>query len=222
MSSASSDKVLFDRNEAASTHDEIWDDTALIRIYEETKQRTYKAMQKDGAAGSSKDATGEGKAPKTWKQGDLCMAPYEDGKWYEAKILSIDEKVKKCKVNYTEYGEETADVELDRLLTEDDVKYEEAQEGADAEEGEESMESESASVSKADSGTDRQSKDRFPIPAVCPPPPPGLFGKIPKAASQNEALTNMLMSWYMSGYHTGYYQGMADAKASKPPRNGQK
>lgn len=44
------------------------------------------------------------------------MAPYEDGKWYAAKILSVDEKAKKCKVGYTDYEDETSTVDLSALM----------------------------------------------------------------------------------------------------------
>lgn len=37
-----------------------------------------------------------------------------------------------------------------------------------------------------------------------PPPPPVVFEE--NVASDNEALSSMLMAWYMSGYHTGFYQ----------------
>jgi hypothetical protein len=41
------------------------------------------------------------------------MAPYSDGRWYNAKIVSIDGE--QCRVNYTEYDEED-DVKVSDLL----------------------------------------------------------------------------------------------------------
>lgn len=52
------------------------------------------------------------------------------------------------------------------------------------------------------------SVSRTPPPP--PPPPPMLSNEV--IAGDEEALANMLMSWYMSGYHTGYYQGISQQK----------
>ena len=46
-----------------------------------------------------------------------------------------------------------------------------------------------------------QSTRHIPPP---PPPPPLLPEGVVRG--DEEALANMLMSWYMSGYHTGYYR----------------
>jgi hypothetical protein len=61
----------------------------------------------------------------------------------------------------------------------------------------------------------RAANKEFPIPQLCPPPPPAMFQNIKRPGTDREALTNMLMSWYMSGYHTGYYQGLSDGKSAK-------
>lgn len=61
--------------------------------------------------------------------------------------------------------------------------------------------------------TDRSYKKggmNFNIPK-CPPLP-----VVPEdvIAGNEEALANMLMSWYTSGYHTGYYQGMNNVESN--------
>lgn len=42
------------------------------------------------------------------------------------------------------------------------------------------------------------------MPTSVPPPPP-MFSGIPPP-NDEEAFSNMLLSWYMCGYHTGYCQ----------------
>jgi len=44
--------------------------------------------------------------------------------------------------------------------------------------------------------------DHTPPPP--PPPPPILSDEVIRG--DEEALANMLMSWYMNGYYTGYYR----------------
>ncbi|KAI1722428.1 survival motor neuron protein (SMN) domain-containing protein [Ditylenchus destructor] len=87
---------LNDANEF--TKEEIWDDSALIEMYEQTRSLTH-----------------------SWKVGDYCMAPYEeDGKYYPAKVVKIMNN--KCEVIYTDYDTKAA-VKLGDLLREDDVDY---------------------------------------------------------------------------------------------------
>jgi len=51
-------------------------------------------------------------------------------------------------------------------------------------------------------------------PPPCPAPPV-ISGDI--LAGSEEALANMLMSWYISGFHTGYYQGKQQQQQQFPP-----
>jgi len=50
-------------------------------------------------------------------------------------------------------------------------------------------------------------------PAPPPPPPPVLTEEIVRG--DEEALANMLMSWYMNGYHTGYYRGLQQNRSKE-------
>lgn len=54
----------------------------------------------------------------------------------------------------------------------------------------------------------------IPLPPF--PPPPVLTDDV--IGGDEEALANMLMSWYMNGYHTGYYQGSKQAHRRDKPR----
>jgi survival motor neuron protein len=112
------DQVLFsrasDRNES---HEEIWDDRALIRAYDKSVGRIKRAIGAKIAnerhhiatAVSVDSAALKSAASKNeWKINDLCRAVYsEDGLVYPARIISIDNNQAterfKCKIQYLYY-----------------------------------------------------------------------------------------------------------------------
>ncbi|CAD5207196.1 unnamed protein product [Bursaphelenchus okinawaensis] len=102
---------IFNKDNGDANED-VWDDTAMIEMYDKCKAE---AMEKIRISTSQENLSN-----KAWKVEDLCMAPYEDGKWYPAKVLSIDGD--RCKVCYTEYNEE-AEVDVKDLLRKDTVLY---------------------------------------------------------------------------------------------------
>ena len=82
-----------------------WDDTELIKWWDESEAMFKKALQ-------NKD----GKGKKKWKVGDPCRCVWEeDGQEYEAEIVEIKQNEGKCVVNYCGYDEE-AEVNLTDLM----------------------------------------------------------------------------------------------------------
>uniref|UniRef100_A0A914GRE6 Tudor domain-containing protein n=1 Tax=Globodera rostochiensis TaxID=31243 RepID=A0A914GRE6_GLORO len=201
VSESGSDKILFQKKSVERDNYEL-DDAEFVKMYDRTTAKSLNNTHNSGINDSSSLAPQQGN--RKWKVGDQCMAPYEaDGKWYPAQIEEISVGKKACTVSYTGY-EQKAILKLEDLLADSDV---EAAEDAADQEAEE--------TSGATKIADSAKKDAFPIPDLCPPPPPSMFGKIAVAGTEKEALTNMLMSWYMSGYHTGFYQGVMHAKTSQ-------
>ncbi|CAD5211998.1 unnamed protein product [Bursaphelenchus xylophilus] len=98
---------LFNKNNGDA--EDIWDDTAMIEMYEKSKSATMEKVKLSASQTQGKT--------REWKVDDTCMAPYEDGRWYPAKVLSLDGET--CRVVYTEYDEE-ADVNVADLLRPDD------------------------------------------------------------------------------------------------------
>uniref|UniRef100_A0A915M1P5 Tudor domain-containing protein n=1 Tax=Meloidogyne javanica TaxID=6303 RepID=A0A915M1P5_MELJA len=112
-SSDSSGAVLYTRKEI-SVHDEVWDDTELIKMYEKSTAKTYEKLQNNF---NNKNNTSKNSGSKIkWKIGDHCMAPYEDdGRWYPAKIESINIAKGNCLVTFDGYNTK-ATVKLDSLM----------------------------------------------------------------------------------------------------------
>ncbi|GMT29314.1 hypothetical protein PFISCL1PPCAC_20611, partial [Pristionchus fissidentatus] len=227
---------LYSKGSSSSANEmaEIWDDTLLIKMYEESISSAYNTVAP--AATPSKGKKGEAKREvkqeeNGWSMGDRCVAPY-DGLWYPAVITRIDVSSGTAEVCFDGY-DNTETVSVDELYPE------ESTEGGDQQEGEEA-ESEAMEVSqqsapstssippsrkRTNGGKNGRNENegrgdrgggegyRAPIPSLAPPPPPS-FTALPRP-TEDDALSSMLMSWYMSGYHTGYYQAMQDVKAGK-------
>uniref|UniRef100_A0A914MBY1 Tudor domain-containing protein n=1 Tax=Meloidogyne incognita TaxID=6306 RepID=A0A914MBY1_MELIC len=219
-SSDSSGAVLYTRKEV-SVHDEVWDDTELIKMYEKSTAKTYEKLQNNF---NNKNNTSKNSGTKIkWKIGDHCMAPYEDdGRWYPAKIESINIAKGNCLVTFDGYNTK-ATVKLDSLMTEEDVEW--VSDEADQEENDRKKSDDKTTDLEPPSTTKNNQKTNkanigsiFPIPDLCPPPPDYLINKVSAAGTDREALTNALMSWYMAGYHTGFYQGLM-AQRTETPKN---
>jgi len=236
------DAVLYSKkndNVVQSDDDNIWDDSALIRLYEQSKAKTMSRMR------NSSDRK------KLWKVGDQCMAPYQDdGRYYPVKIMDIDELDETCLVEFTGYDGETDTVELSDLLRESDVELDEANDNKGDETGlVEKMDDDQNSLpinsqqeakkqkipiintprpgsgfsGSFSMGTNVPNTGLMPFPV---PPPPSLFAGLPmslRAASgsqpsgEKDVMTGMLMSWYMAGYHTGMYNGLQEGREKAKP-----
>uniref|UniRef100_A0A915LPZ4 Tudor domain-containing protein n=1 Tax=Meloidogyne javanica TaxID=6303 RepID=A0A915LPZ4_MELJA len=190
-SSDSSGAVLYTRKEV-SVHDEVWDDTELIKMYEKSTAKTYEKLQNNF---NNKNNTSKNSGTKIkWKIGDHCMAPYEDdGRWYPAKIESINIAKVNCLVTFDGYNTK-ATVKLDSLMTEEDVEW--VSDEVDQEENARKKSDDKTTDLEPPSTTkNNQKTNKANIGSIFP---------VSAAGTDREALTNALMSWYMAGYHTGW------------------
>ncbi|XP_022333779.2 survival motor neuron protein-like [Crassostrea virginica] len=126
--SASSGTVLFQRGRHGSdSENDLWDDTALIKAYDNAISLVKAQIKKDqGLTDEEKPETTNKKhksgkrkkrhrKKKQWKAGDQCRAVFsEDGLVYDAEILSVDQQAGTCVVRYRGYGNEEEHI-LDNL-----------------------------------------------------------------------------------------------------------
>uniref|UniRef100_A0A915EK61 Tudor domain-containing protein n=1 Tax=Ditylenchus dipsaci TaxID=166011 RepID=A0A915EK61_9BILA len=150
-------------------------------MYDRTRAMIFDKVQNSGPSSKPSSAQPQtiNQAARSWKVGELCMAPFaEDGKYYPAKISKLLDKNKTCEVVYTEYDTK-AIVKLADLLSEDDVEY-----------------------AAEDAATSDNAQTQQVVEASSSSSGPQQIFPIAQAGNDKEALTNMLMSWYMSGYHT--------------------
>ncbi|KAM3720565.1 Survival motor neuron protein [Dirofilaria immitis] len=108
-----------DLNDAEN--EDIWDDSALIRMYDEMINKTYDSLGEQYiTTGRRKKKHRKGPRIK-WYVGDRCMAPYYDDElWYPAVVREISLREGTCLVLYDVYDEQAwvdiADLIFYRLL----------------------------------------------------------------------------------------------------------
>lgn len=223
--------VLFSKDESnLMTSDEIWDDTALIEMYEQSIKKTYKKLGvQQGTSTSESDDQKE--RLKKWRMGDRCLAPYyEDNLWYPAIVKEIKPAVGMCTVVYDEYGESASvkltDLELreDDSVVSEDSNSQKLPKFSKAHNAKKNAVRNSPSKNVSLPGSSKATLKEIRtgvlkslatpsdtmIPGAIPPPPP-MFSNIVDP-NDEEAVSNMLLSWYMCGYHTGYYQALQNEK----------
>ncbi|KAL6731362.1 hypothetical protein Aduo_002235 [Ancylostoma duodenale] len=199
--------IVYKKDDAVENED-VWDDTELIKMYEDCVSATYSKL---GAAATS----------QSWTTGDSCLARYsDDDLYYPAKIVEIREQKghdTEYLVMYEGYGNSEW-VSADDLApaSSDDGSQEDGNVTMDSAPDDTPIASNSAKINKSKKertfrkgtgnlGRAGQANRPHPsIPSIAPPPPMVM----PRLAvpDEAEALSSMLMAWYMSGYHTGYYQ----------------
>lgn len=106
------------------THDDIWDDTLLIKAYEESirlqKEEVAKEMamktntKRQTSEEESESSSSNPVVAEDFKVGDFVRSTYEDGVDYEAEILTISENGMAL-IKYIGYGNEQR-VKLDDLV----------------------------------------------------------------------------------------------------------
>ncbi|CAB02838.1 Tudor domain-containing protein [Caenorhabditis elegans] len=190
--------------------DDVWDDTELIKMYDESLQEISK--NETSAKITSRKFKGEDGKMYTWKVGGKCMAPYEENGEvtdYPATIDTIGGADNlEVGVTFIYYGGQAVVQMKDLWLNEEAI--------ADAVKAENDLQktkktSTVNSVAHSNSkSTSSAPNTSMPFPSFAPPVPPNIIAMAP--VNQKEAMNSMLMSWYMSGYHTGYYQALADQK----------
>jgi hypothetical protein len=104
-------------------HDDIWDDSLLIKAYEESVRMRNEDVAKELAMKTNKKTSdevesmesGSTQSTMTFKEGDFVRSTFsEDGVDYEAEILKINEN-ETCCVRYLGYGNEER-VKLEDLI----------------------------------------------------------------------------------------------------------
>ncbi|XP_045216866.2 survival of motor neuron protein-like [Mercenaria mercenaria] len=176
-------EVLFQRGKEDENED-IWDDTALIKAYDEAVSvMKMKAAEQNGLSVTDEDVLatpksrkqnrkrGRSKKTRKWKVGDRCRARFsEDQCLYEAEIISIDDAAGTCYVRYADYGNEEEQM-LKDLLRVRKAKHKQVQE----------------SENESDSGMDWRSarsshtaSHSTSLPSMAPPRQPGTSEHMPQ------------------------------------------
>eukprot|EP00054_Salpingoeca_dolichothecata_P023710 m.159029 g.159029 ORF g.159029 m.159029 type:complete len:385 (-) comp24779_c0_seq2:20-1174(-) len=110
-------KVVFHRGQSNSR--DVWDDSALIKSYEQA-MKTFRLAVGGSTEEESppKPSTKKRKPKRRWRVGDRCQAVWsEDNEIYAAEIESIDEAEQTCVVVFSEYGNKE-EVDLADLMFE--------------------------------------------------------------------------------------------------------
>ncbi|KAM3720564.1 Survival motor neuron protein [Dirofilaria immitis] len=202
-----------DLNDAEN--EDIWDDSALIRMYDEMINKTYDSLGEQYiTTGRRKKKHRKGPRIK-WYVGDRCMAPYYDDElWYPAVVREISLREGTCLVLYDVYDEQAWVDIADLMPIEND---DEGTSNGNTTQETIAMKQQEWRINHTQTATDcfnhmqsSSTNQHTSIPSMVPPPPMA-FNNLP-APDNDEALASMLMSWYMTGYHTGYYQALQDKK----------
>lgn len=214
-----------DHLQEAADVDDVWDDTLVMKTWEESVRLVKEDVAKrianstNSQEGVSLVDTSAGERKLDWepvpvlKAGDFCRATFkEDGIDYEAVIVSMDAH-NRCLIKFLGYGNEQY-TPLKELVASWGEEFRVEQiEAATLEAG--------ASTEEADSNASTMNSDREEEVAdkrtrcrtskkrksrnICPPMPP-------MPPTGDDSLHAMLMAWYMSGYYTGLYDAEGRAK----------
>ncbi|XP_061389321.1 survival motor neuron protein [Musca vetustissima] len=232
-------KVPNESKDATAAADDVWDDTLLIKAYDDSVKLAREELARRISLSTSKKSdtndTSEGKKSKSsgsgagtaaggtleniashaeYKVGDYVRATYEDGIDYEAKIMSIDKEAGTCLLKYIGY-DNVQEVALCDLIASWGKKYRRLQFAKAKLEAETTAPDDAVNVTcPSTSGkTAKKIKTKLSKSTMPPPPPIPPMLTASHNAEDSEHLSAMLMSWYMSGYYTGVYQGMQMAKS---------
>lgn len=212
----------------------IWDDTLLIKAYEQSiklqqaemakrlaRATNQKSSEKGESTNEDEDGDDERTSVEEFQVGDFVRATYDaDGIDYEAEIMLIDEN-SDCRIKFIGYENEQVVSMADLLPSwgpeERSKQTSEAADAAAAEEEDEYI---------ATNGVEPTVQHFNPFNThqfgslLQPPPPPPMPPMLNEMTEDSEHLSAMLMAWYMSGYYTGLYQGhkMSKQKAEQQPQ----
>ncbi|VDM30602.1 unnamed protein product [Hydatigera taeniaeformis] len=163
---------------------------------------------------------------RKWQVGDLCLCQWcEDGKWYFAKIIDINDGTGCCDVEFLYYGNEQHFISLDQIhrveasswkLVEDEDNTLAAQDllstaGMKSDEEnlptvlEPSTQSEKSDV-KDTLVQDKRSSRRSELKSSNGPVLSHFWRSflLETYGNDESAVRNLLYSWYICGYQTGY------------------
>lgn len=222
---------------------DIWDDTLLIKAYDDalkiTKEEVAKRLanltnrpDRDSVTDTTEDEDDKNakgnRTDKTYKLGHHVRATYDvDNVDYEAKIIEIHHDGY-CSIEFVGYGNQQT-VAISELLPSWGRKARKRQIKAAAEQMEVNEDSQGFSevstsindrkhrVKAVNRGEVIPNRNGIPRGNLAIPPPPPMPPMLSDSTEDDEHLSAMLMSWYMSGYYTGLYQGqkLSNAAASK-------
>lgn len=214
-----------DRLQDTTDVNDIWDDTLVMKTWEESMRLAKEDVAKRIANATNQSpsvdtSAGDRKldwAPVSKKAGDFCRATYkDDGVDYEAVIVSVDSQ-ERCLIKFLGYGNEQYTPMKELVASWGEEFRVEQIEAATLENGTSAEEPDSnASTLNSDREEESQrcgdqrprrrgGKNKRKANLPCPPMPP-----MPPTGDDN--LHAMLMSWYMSGYYTGVYDAQERAK----------
>ncbi|XP_065363757.1 survival motor neuron protein [Calliphora vicina] len=199
-----------------------WDDTLLIKAYDNSIKLAREELARRMATSTSKDVShcsNESNNLKSvdianinrkdeYKVGDYVRATYDDGIDYEAKIVSIDRISGTCLLKYIGYENEQTTA-LDNLIASWGKKSRRLQFAKAKLDNTDHI----INMDNTGSKTSKRNKSSN-LKTIPPPPPMPPMLSTTQNCEDSEHLSAMLMSWYMSGYYTGVYQGMQMAKSS--------
>ncbi|TRX97511.1 hypothetical protein FHL15_001789 [Xylaria flabelliformis] len=173
--------------EQGLTHNEIWDDSALIDSWDQALEE-YKHSQKRRQR--ERFAQAHGRRVRI----DLMSPEFsdEDHSIFRGQITNktiTQSRTSDAKQNLLEIDESS---DRGRLETTSEMKKENL-----------NIRQETGNVAT------QHSQPRASGP---PPAPAGLLGTI-----RDEGLKRLLMSWYYAGYYTGYYEGQRDSPHNQGP-----
>lgn len=209
---------------------DLWDDTLLIKAYDESIRLAKEQVAKKIANSTNSVTQEEEAAAGVYKIGDYCRATWNDGIDYEAKVVGTRKDDDVCYLKFIGYNDEKIANISDLLPSWGKVVRKQQSVDANASsmivEGSESCDESDFSNEGAKKKSRRygKSKNKVNFAAHCapsynkatkmpqPPPMPPVFNE---DSEDSENLSAMLMSWYMSGYYTGYYQGIKDGRNEK-------
>lgn len=219
--------VLYDKQNVSNNQD-IWDDSILIKAYNESlklgKEEVAKSIARStngkrslGFTHNSESESSSSEKPRSsaadarslFKVGDFVRCVYEDGVDYEAEIKQIDVGTNSCLLKYIGYGNEQIVNTADLLPSWGKKARKQQMLAANAEKTADTIKS----SSKANKKIRRSGKDfnrlfsHANLPQIPPLPP-----TLENLSEDSECLSAMLMSWYMTGYYTGIYQGRKQAQ----------
>uniref|UniRef100_A0A1A9X0A8 Tudor domain-containing protein n=1 Tax=Glossina brevipalpis TaxID=37001 RepID=A0A1A9X0A8_9MUSC len=218
--------------EQAEKVEDPWDDTLLIKAYDYSIKLAREELARRIALSTSKFSNNADDASKStseveelmynvsemkFKVGDYVRATYEDGKDYEAKILSINSKTGTCILKYIGYDNQQ-EVRINDLVPSWGKKVRRLQFAkSKIDESLNDFPKINSSVEKnLKKGSDKKNAITVPPP---PPIPPMLTTD--SKSEDSEHLSAMLMSWYMSGYYTECIQ-ISKSKSDKPSHHSAK
>ncbi|KAH0613149.1 uncharacterized protein H6S33_009529 [Morchella sextelata] len=216
-----------DTSENLLTHEEIWDDSTLVNAWDEALNE-YKKYH-------SIDATGENKA-KILREAE--EAEMQDAPSMNREVIEYQPSIEDIEDDAMEHEEAAAPhvkVEVETAGQQDQGNHEQvsdtitkstddqrpptttattAQEKSPTAQEQDAAAQELSAAAQAQSEAHARIQSHLDAQAALQSAPPPFPMKSPgdMKGQDNEALRNLMMSWYFAGYYTGLYEGQQQAQ----------